>query len=72
MHVEGGKGSLVRLIGGTFVLMSVILGFIVSENFFYFTGLVGFMLILSSLTGFCPMEIILKALGVEQRDVCKR
>jgi len=72
MHVECGKGSLVRLIAGIFVLVSVILGFSVSNYFFYFTGLVGFMLIISSLTGFCPMEIILKALGVEQRDVCKR
>ena len=71
MHVEGGKGSLIRLIGGTFVLVSVILGFVVSKNFFYFTGLVGLMLVISSLTGFCPMEIILKALGVEQRNVCK-
>lgn len=72
MHVECGKGSLVRLIAGIFVLVSVILGFSVSNYFFYFTGLVGFMLIISSLTGFCPMEIILKALGVGQRDVCKR
>ncbi|HBP62929.1 MAG TPA: DUF2892 domain-containing protein [Desulfosporosinus sp.] len=72
MHVECGKGSLVRLIAGIFVLVSVILGFSFSNYFFYFTGLVGFMLIISALTGFCPMEIILKALGVEQRDVCKR
>ena len=67
MHVECGKGSLIRLIAGTFVLVSVILGLVVSKNFLYFTGLVGFMLIISSLTGFCPMEIILKALGVEQK-----
>jgi len=72
MHVECGKGSLVRLIAGIFVLVSVILGFVISNYFFYFTGLVGLMLIISSLTGFCPMEIILKALGVEQRDVCKK
>jgi len=72
MHVECGKGSLIRLIAGTFVLVSVILGFLISRYFLYFTGLVGLMLIISSLTGFCPMEIILKALGVEQRDVCKR
>ena len=34
-------------------------------------GLVGFMLVISSLTGFCLMAIILKALGVEQRNICK-
>jgi hypothetical protein len=71
MYVEHGKGSLIRLIGGIFVLISVTLGFVVSKNFFYFTGWVGLMLVISSLTGFCPMEIILKALGVEQRNVCK-
>ena len=71
MYAEHGKGSLIRLIGGIFVLVSVILGFVVSKYFFYFTGWVGLMLVISSLTGFCPMEIILKALGVEQRKACK-
>lgn len=71
MYVESGKGSLIRLIGGVFVLGSVALGFTVSKYFFYFTGWVGLMLIISSLTGFCPMEIILKAVGVEHRKVCK-
>ncbi len=71
MYVDCGKGSLIRLIGGIFVLASVTLGFVVSKYFFYFTGWVGLMLVVSCLTGFCPMEIILKALGVEQRKVCK-
>ncbi|MHB9095018.1 MAG: YgaP family membrane protein [Eubacteriales bacterium] len=70
MYVVNGKGSLIRLIGGIFVLASVILGFIVSKYFFYFTGWVGLMLVISALTGFCPMELILKAIGAEQRKVC--
>lgn len=52
MYVDSGKGSLVRMIAGIFVLASVALGFTVSKNYFYFTGVVGFMLIVSSLTGF--------------------
>ena len=68
MHVENGKGSLVRLIAGFFVLGSVLLGKFVSEYFFIFTGFVGFMLMVSALTGFCPMEYILKAVGVQEKD----
>lgn len=68
MHVDNGKGSMVRLIAGFFVLASVLLGFFVSKYFFYFTGLVGFMLFQSAITGFCPMEYILKALGVPEKD----
>lgn len=71
MYVENGKGSLIRLIGGLFIIISVVLGFTVSEYFFYFTGWVGLMLVVSATTGFCPMELILKAIGVEQRKVCK-
>jgi hypothetical protein len=71
MYVENGKGSLIRLIGGLLILISVVLGFTVSEYFFYFTGWVGLMLVLSATTGFCPMELILKAIGVEQRKICK-
>lgn len=71
MHVECGKGSLIRLVGGIFILTSVTLGFMVSKYFFYFTGFIGLMFVISSLTGFCPMEIIFKAIGVKQSNVCK-
>ena len=50
---------LIRLIAGLFVLSSVALGFTVSQNWFYFTGLVGAMLTIFALTGFCPMSIML-------------
>ena len=65
MHVESGKGSLIRLIAGIFVLSSVLLGYLINPAWFLFTGLVGLMLIISSLTGFCPMEYILRGLGVK-------
>lgn len=70
MHVEGGKGNLFRLIVGILTLGSVTLGFTISNYFFYFTGFMGFMQIVSYLTGFCPMEIMLKAMGVEQKNGC--
>lgn len=70
MYVINGKGSLIRLIAGFFVLGSVLLSQFVSPYWLYFTGLVGFMLMVSATTGFCPMEIILKVLGVQQKKVC--
>lgn len=47
------------LIAGIFVLFSLTLAFLVSQNFLYFTLLVGVMLISFSLTGYCPIAIII-------------
>lgn len=70
MFIVNGKGSLIRLIAGFFVLASVLLAVFVSQYWLIFTGLVGTMLMISALTGFCPMELILKAVGAEQRKIC--
>jgi len=72
MYVVNGKGSLIQLIVGLFILVSVNLGIFYHPYWFYFTGFVGFMLILSSITGFCPMELILKAVGIEEKVVQDR
>lgn len=69
MYVVNGKGSMIRLIAGIFVLGSVLLSLYVNEYFIYFTMFVGFMLILSATTGFCPMELILKAFKVQEKKV---
>lgn len=69
MYIVNGKGSWIRLIAGFFVFASVLLGVFVSEYWLLFTGFVGIMLMTSSLTGFCPMELILKSLGAEQRKI---
>ena len=71
MFIVNGKGSVIRLIAGIFVLGSILLTYFVHINFMYFTGFVGCMLILSATTGFCPMELILKLFKVEQRKVVK-
>ena len=69
MYVVNGKGSLIRLIAGTFVLGSALLGYFVHEYFLFFTMFVGTMLLLSATTGFCPMELILKAFKVKEKKV---
>lgn len=71
MFVINGKNSMIRLVAGSFVLGSVLLSQLHHPYWLYFTGFVGFMLILSSLSGFCPMEIILKKLGVKEKAACE-
>lgn len=54
----------IRLFAGTFILVSLLLAHLHSPNWLWFTAFVGFNLLQSSLTRFCPLEIILKKLGV--------
>jgi len=58
---------LIRLFSGLFVSVSVLLGLFVHPGFFYFTGFVGVMLVVFSITGFCPMSIALHAVGARER-----
>ncbi len=54
----------IRLFAGTFILTSLVLAHYHSPNWLWFTVFVGFNLLQSSLTRFCPLEIILRKLGV--------
>jgi hypothetical protein len=55
---------VIRRIAGTFVLVSLALGWWVSPWWFLFTAFVGLNLFQSSLTGFCPLERILGRFGL--------
>ena len=54
---------MLRLIAGSFVFISVVLGFYVSPYFFYFAGFVGLNLFQSALTEWCPMMSFLRIVG---------
>lgn len=56
--------NVIRRFAGVFILISVALGFTVSQNWFWFTAFVGFNLLQSSFTKFCPLEKILAKLGL--------
>jgi hypothetical protein len=56
--------NIIRRFAGVFILLSVLLGFTVSANFFYFTAFVGLNLLQSSFTHFCPLEKVLGKLGL--------
>lgn len=55
---------LIRAIAGTFIILSVLLGMYVNENWFYFAIFVGANLLQSSLTKWCLMEDILRKFGI--------
>lgn len=56
--------NLIRRFAGTFILLSVMLAVWVDPRWLYFTAFVGFNLLQSSLTHFCPLERILGRLGL--------
>ncbi|WP_295882352.1 DUF2892 domain-containing protein [uncultured Thiohalocapsa sp.] len=56
---------IVLAVAGSFILISVILAYTVSEWWLLFTGFVGLNLLQSAFTGFCPLATILKKFGKE-------
>lgn len=65
--------QVVRVVAGSFILLSLALGvpsspLFVSANWLWFTAFVGINLLQSGLTKWCMMESILRKLGVRQGD----
>jgi hypothetical protein len=61
---------LVRIFAGAFVLLSLAFGLkaspvFVNDNFLWLTAFVGANLLQSGFTRFCPLEKILRKLGVQ-------
>jgi hypothetical protein len=52
-----------RLIAGSFVLLSLTLGFTLHPAFYLFTAFVAVNLIQSAFTDWCPMMALLRRLG---------
>jgi hypothetical protein len=57
--------NAIRVIAGTFVVISLALGYFVNEKWFLFTAFVGLNLFQSGLTKWCLMEKILGKLGMK-------
>jgi hypothetical protein len=49
---------------GLMIVLSLLLGIYSSPNWFWFTAFVGANLFQSAFTGFCPLALILKKMGV--------
>ena len=56
------------MIAGTFILLSVALGWWVHPGFYLFTAFVGLNLLQNAFTNWCPMMWILRTLGVKSGD----
>ena len=55
---------IIRRFAGAFVLASLLLAHYHSTYWLWFTAFVGLNLLQSSFTGFCPLEIALRKLGL--------
>ncbi len=57
--------SIVRMMAGAMILISLALSHWHNPNWIWLTAFVGFALFQSSITGFCPSEIVLRKLRGE-------
>jgi Protein of unknown function (DUF2892) len=55
---------VIRIIAGTFILLSLALGHYVSSYWYLFTAFVGLNLFQSGFTNWCPMMTFLRKIGV--------
>lgn len=67
---------IVRIVAGFFILLSLILAHVMGQvdltqmSWLWFTLFVGANLMQSGFTQFCPLDIILKKLGVQESAPC--
>lgn len=64
------RERIVRAVAGTMVLASVILSVYVSINWIWLAAFVGLNLLQSTVTRFCPLELILDKAGVPKSNGC--
>jgi hypothetical protein len=62
---------IIRRFAGTFILASLLLAHFHNPNWLWVTAFVGFNLLQSSFTGFCPLAIILRKCGVGGSCCCE-
>lgn len=59
-----GMEQYIRAIAGTFVLVSLALGYLYSPYWYFFTAFVGLNLLQFAFTRWCLMETILEKTGI--------
>ncbi len=59
---------VLRMVAGSFVLLSLILAHYVSPNWLWFTAFVGLNLLQSAFTDWCPMITMLKKAGLPESN----
>jgi hypothetical protein len=66
---------IIVIVAGFFIMLSLALGvedspLFMHKYWLFFTAFVGFNLFQSGFTGFCPLAIILKMMGVKSNAEC--
>ncbi len=61
------KERIVRAVAGTFVLTSILLAHFASINWLWLAVFVGVNLLQSSITKFCPLELLLDFMGIKNK-----
>jgi hypothetical protein len=64
------RERIVRAVAGTMVLVSITLAYFVNIYWLTLTAFVGLNLLQSSITRFCPLEMILDKVGREKGKSC--
>jgi hypothetical protein len=54
---------IVLAFAGSMILLSLLLGYLVSPHWYWLTAFVGANLLQSAFTGFCPLAMLLKKFG---------
>lgn len=62
----------IRILAGSFILISLALAIWVSPWWLIWTAFVGVNLIQSAFTNWCPAEMLLKKLGVPSSSCCSK
>jgi hypothetical protein len=57
--------KIVLAFAGSMILLSLTLAHYHSQNWLWLTAFVGFNLLQSSFSGFCPLAMVLKKLGIK-------
>lgn len=65
-----GLNEALRLLAGSFVLLSVALGYFVHPGFFLFTAFVGANLVQSAFTRTCPAMWAFRKMGLREGGGC--
>lgn len=63
------RERIIRAVAGTFIMLSLLLGYYVSPLWFLMTAFVGLNLFQSSITRWCLLESILKKAGIRGCDL---
>ncbi len=60
-----------RLLAGTFILVSLALAVYVNKNWLWFTAFIGLNLVQSAFTNWCPAMTLLRKMGLKDEEKCE-